>query len=324
MMRQIRSALIFINLIRNSLLLACILISTAVMAQQEIGTDFPFTSRYVEVLGSRMHYIDEGQGNVVLFLHGNPTSSYLWRNIVPYVSNDYRAIAVDLIGMGKSDKPDIDYTFFDHARYLESFIQALGLTDVILVLHDWGSGLGFYYASRHERNVKGLAFMEAIYRERESMGELFARFRTPGVGEDLLINQNLFVEQVLPGSVIRGLTDIEMRYYREPFLDPASRKPVLQWPRQLPLGGEPEDVVAAINMYQKWLTETPIPKLLLAATPGALITQPDVVWLQDNLSELTVINIGAGRHFIQEDNPHAIGQALFSWLASLNRANGSN
>ena len=285
--------------------------------QLQISTDFPFQEHYVEVLGSRMHYIDEGQGDVVLFLHGNPTSSYLWRNIIPYVSGNYRAIAVDLIGMGKSDKPDIDYTFFDHARYVDGFIQAMGLTDITLVVHDWGSGLGFHYASRHPDNVRALAFMEAIYREREGMGELFERFRTPGIGEELLVNQNLFVEQVLPGSVVRGLTDVEMDYYRAPFVDPASRTPILQWPRQLPLDGEPADVVAAVNAYQQWLTETPLPKLLLAATPGALITQQDVVWLQENLSNLTVVNIGAGRHFVQEDNPHAIGEALAAWRGSL-------
>lgn len=286
--------------------------------QQEIRSDFPFESHFVDVFDSAMHYIDEGEGDVVLFLHGNPTSSYLWRNIVPYVSSDYRAIAVDLIGMGKSDKPDIDYTFFDHARYLDGFIAALELTDITLVVHDWGSGLGFHYASRHPDNVRALAFMEAIYRERDSMGELFSRFRTPGVGEELLVNQNLFVEQVLPGSIIRGLTETEMDYYRAPFADPASRIPVLQWPRQLPLSGEPADVVAAVNAYQQWLTQTSMPKLLLAATPGALITQPDVTWLQNNLSELTVVDIGPGRHFVQEDSPHAIGEALSAWLQALN------
>ncbi len=284
---------------------------------EAISADFPYQAHYVEVLGSRMHYVDEGEGDVVLFIHGNPTSSYLWRNIIPYVAGSHRAIAVDLIGMGKSDKPDIDYTFFDHARYVDAFIQTLNLTDVTLVLHDWGSGLGFHYASRYPDNVKALAFMEAIYRERESMGELFTRFRTPGIGEELLLNQNLFVEQILPGSVVRGLTEVEMEHYRAPFSTPASRKPVLQWPRQLPLAGEPAYVIAAVNAYQQWLTETPLPKLLLAATPGALITQTDVVWLQDNLSELAVVNIGAGRHFVQEDNPHAIGKALSAWLLSL-------
>ncbi len=303
-----------------SLYLLC-LTSVAVVAQsgetagqRDISADFPFQSHYVDVLGSRMHYIDEGQGDVVLFLHGNPTSSYLWRNIVPYVSGEYRAIAVDLIGMGKSDKPDLDYTFYDHARYLDGFIEALALTDITLVMHDWGSGLGFHYAQRHPDNVKAMAFMEAIYREREGMGELFEQFRTPGVGEELLVEQNLFVEQVLPSSVIRGLTDEEMNYYRTPYLDPASRTPILQWPRQLPLDGEPADVVATINTYQQWLTQTSLPKLLLTATPGALVTQDDVVWLEENLNELTVVNAGPGRHYIQEDNPHVIGETLAAWL----------
>ncbi len=218
----------------------------------DISADFPFESRYAEVLGSTMHYVDEGEGDPILFVHGNPTSSYLWRNIIPYVTDRYRAIAVDLIGMGKSGKPDIAYTYQDHARYLNAFIETLGLEDITLVIHDWGSVLGFDYARSHEDNVLGIAFMEAIipprYPRLDPIGGALGRFRGPG-GEELVLQQNMFVEQILPGSVLRGLTEEEMRRYREPYPTPESRLPTLQWPRELPAVGEPArnvEVVTAI------------------------------------------------------------------------------
>src|SRR3954464_10797213 len=185
----------------------------------------------IDVHGSRMHYVEEGEGPSVLFLHGNPTSSYLWRNVIPHVSGGARCIAPDLIGMGRSDKPDIDYRFVDHARYLDGFIEALGLGDVVLVLHDWGSGLGFHWARRHADRVRGLAFMEAILAPvsswdafPEGARQMFQAFRTPEVGWDLICKQNVFVEQALPGSVVRKLSDEEMDAYRAPFPDEASRK----------------------------------------------------------------------------------------------------
>lgn len=282
-----------------------------------ISADFPYQPHFVEVLGSRMHYVDEGQGDPILFLHGNPTSSYLWRNIIPYAAEHGRAIAVDLIGMGKSDKPDIEYSFFDHVRYIEAFVEALDLKNITLVIHDWGSGIGFQYASQHEDNVKAIAFMEAIYRERDSMGPLFDQFRTPEVGWQLLVDQNIFIEQVLPGSVVRGLTEAEMMAYRAPFLEPASRKPIWKWPNELPLSGHPAEVVTAINAYQAWLVQSSLPKLLFTAQPGVLITPPDADWLRQNLKNLRVVDIGPGRHYIQEDNPHKIGEELARWYQSL-------
>ena len=184
--------------------------------QQEISAAFPFESKFVEVHGSKMHYVEEGAGDPVLFLHGNPTSSYLWRNVIPHVSPLARCIALDLIGMGKSDKPDIEYRFVDHSKYVEGFIEALGLRNITFVIHDWGSALGFHYARRHEDNVKGLAFMEAIVRPLtwdefpEQARQMFQGFRTPEVGENMLINQNMFVEAVLPGAMVRKLTEEEM------------------------------------------------------------------------------------------------------------------
>ncbi|MCH8919577.1 MAG: haloalkane dehalogenase [Chloroflexi bacterium] len=293
------------------------------MATQEISPDFPFESKYIEVHGSKMHYVEEGAGDPVLFLHGNPTSSYLWRNVIPHVSPLARCIALDLIGMGKSDKPDIEYRFFDHSKYVEGFIEALGLRNITFVIHDWGSALGFHYARRHEDNTKGLAFMEAIVRPLtwdefpEQARQMFQAFRTPEVGENMLINQNMFVEQVLPMSILRKLTDEEMDRYREPYVDPPSRKPVWRWPSEIPIDGEPADVAEAARAYSEWFGKSDVPKLLLYAQPGALIRGPLVEWCRNNMRNLKTVDIGAGSHFVQEDRPHEIGEAIAEWYKGL-------
>ena len=291
---------------------------------QSISPAFPYTSRYVEVYGSRMHYIDEGAGDPILFLHGNPTSSYLWRNIIPHLSSLGRCIAPDLIGMGKSDKPDLEYRFFDHARYIDGFIEKLGLKNITLVIHDWGSALGFHYASRHKDNVKGMAFMEALLMPvpgwealDEQARQLFQAFRTPEVGRDMIVNQNMFVEQVLPGGILRKLSATEMDAYRAPFTEPASRQPLWRWPNEIPIGGEPADVSAAVDAYSRWLQQSDLPKLLIHGTPGAIVTAPLVEWCRQNLKQLQVANIGQGLHYIQEDNPDKIGEALAAWYNSL-------
>ncbi|MFQ5342069.1 MAG: haloalkane dehalogenase [Anaerolineae bacterium] len=293
-------------------------------AQREISPDFPYESHYVEVRGSKMHYIDEGTGDPILFLHGNPTSSYLWRNIIPHVTPLGRAIALDLIGMGKSDKPAIEYRFFDHVKYVEGFIEKLGLQNITLVIHDWGSALGFYYAMRHEDNVKGIAFLEAILAPLpgwevfpEDFQKIFQAFRTPEVGWDLIVNQNMFVEQILPGAVVRELTEAEMDHYRAPYIEPANRKPVWRWPNEIPIAGEPADVAEAVITYGQWLQQTELPKLMFHATPGALITAPMVEWCQQNLENLASVDVGEGIHFLQEDNPHQIGSELASWYSRL-------
>ena len=287
----------------------------------EISPDFPFESRYVDVLGSRMHYVDEGprDGRVLLLLHGNPTSSYLWRNVIPHLSGTARAIAPDLIGMGRSDKPDIAYRFADHSRYLEAFIQALGLRDVTLVLHDWGSALGFHYARRHEENVRGLAFTEAILapaRWRDfppRFKAAFKLFRTPYAGALMISGLNVFLKQVLPQSVVRKLTREEMRRYLEPYPTFASRRPVRQWPREIPIEGQPRDVHDAVSAYNAWLQTTEIAKLLLYAKPGALITRSTVEWARQRFPNLETVDVGPGLHFVQEDNPHGIGEAIHEW-----------
>jgi haloalkane dehalogenase len=294
------------------------------VTNQEISAAFPFESKYVEVLGSNIHYIDEGEGDPILFLHGQPTSSYLWRNIIPHLTSQGRCIAPDLIGFGKSDKPDIEYRFFDHVKYIEGFIDALGLRNITLVVHDWGSGLGLHYAMRNESNIKGIAMMEAILMSIPSWDafpadfqEIFKGFRTPEVGWDMLVNQNMFVEAVLPNAIVRDLTDEEMNIYREPFLDPESRKPVWRWPNELPIAGEPADVAEAVDAYGARLQQSDLPKLLFHATPGGLIPPQMVEWCRENFSNLKTVDIGPGVHYLQEDNPHLIGSELAAWYQGL-------
>lgn len=290
----------------------------------ETRADFPFAENFVEVHGSKMHFLDEGSGEPILFLHGNPTSSYLWRNIVPHLTGLGRCVAPDLIGMGQSDKPDIGYRFFDHARYMDGFIEALNLRNITLVVHDWGSALGFHYARRHPENVRAIAFMEALVMPMpgwevmdEQSRQLFQAFRTPEVGWEMIVTQNVFIEQALPGAVVRELSEEEMNHYRAPFLDPASRKPLYQWPNEIPVGGDPADVHEAVATYNAWLQETDIPKLLFYASPGAIITEPLVAWCKQHLSNLATVDVGSGIHFIQEDHPYLIGTELAGWYQAL-------
>jgi len=291
---------------------------------QEISAEFPFESKFVEVHGSKLHYVDEGAGDPILFLHGNPTSSYLWRNIIPYVSSKGRAIALDLIGMGRSDKPDLDYRFFDHVKYVEGFIEKLGLENITLVIHDWGSALGFHYARRHEANVKGIAFMEAILRAVSTWRELppdfrrmFKLLRTPVVGWIMVGWMNMFVEKMLPGTIVRKLTEEEMNHYRAPFKTLASRKPLWRWPNEVPIAGQPPAVVEAVKACNKWLQETELPKLLFYASPGAIVRAPVVEWCKQNLKNLKTVDLGHGIHFLQEDHPHRIGAELAAWYDGL-------
>ncbi len=296
----------------------------ALRASEKISAAFPFKAHYMEVLGSRIHYVDEGQGDPVLFLHGNPTWSYLWRNIIPYVAPHARVIAPDLIGMGRSDKPDIEYRFPDHLRFVKGFIEHLGLRNVTLVLHDWGAALGFRYAMRHERNIKGLAVMEGMLMPvpgwevlPTDFAQMLKAFRTPDVGWDLIVNKNVFIEQVLPSATIRKLSDEEMEHYRGPFKDPASRKPVWRWPNEIPIAGEPADVMVAVAAYNVWLCQTLVPKLLLHVTPGAVIQAPQVAWAREHLPNLKTADLGPGIHFVQEDHPHRIGEELVRWYRTL-------
>ncbi|MGY8995679.1 MAG: haloalkane dehalogenase [Alphaproteobacteria bacterium] len=294
----------------------------------EISAAFPYERSHVEVNGSQMAYVDVGEGPVVLFLHGNPTSSYLWRNIIPYVADDYRVIALDLIGMGDSDKPEIGYTFADHADYLDGFITALDLRDITLVVHDWGSALGMRYARLNEDNVRGIALMEALLPPAMPIdgyaamgvpvGPLFQALRTPGLGEELVLGHNFFVESVL-GRLGAGrvLSEDEMAEYRRPYPTAESRLPTLVWPRQIPIGGEPADVARVVEDNGVWFYATPLPKLFFHAQPGALIPPPAADYIIATAPNLRAVDLGAGNHFVQESSPHAIGAALSAWLADL-------
>ena len=284
------------------------------------------SKQYIEVLGKRMAYAEMGVGDPIVFLHGNPTSSYLWRNIMPAVAEFGRCLAPDLIGMGDSDKLDDSgpsrYTFVEHARYLDALLEALGVRErATFVVHDWGSALGFHWANRHRGAVRGICYMEAIVRPiswdefpSDARG-VFQGFRS-SAGESMALEKNVFVERVLPGSVLRQLTDEEMAVYRRPYLEPGeSRRPTQVWPRQIPIDGEPEDVVALVQDYADWLSGADVPKLFINAEPGALVKGATREFCRQwpNQTEVTV----RGSHFIQEDSPEEIAAALRDWLATL-------
>ncbi|HVS82127.1 MAG TPA: haloalkane dehalogenase [Pyrinomonadaceae bacterium] len=286
--------------------------------------DYPYTPHYVEVHGWKMHYLDEGVGDPILFLHGNPTWSYLWRNVIPHVKTLGRCIVPDLIGMGWSDKPQIEYSFFDQFKYLEGFINKLGLRKVTLVLHDWGTALGFHYAMANEKNVRGIAFMEALLKPYDSWNDFpaslrdtFQGFRGRGAGWELIVDKNVMIEQVLPGSMLRKLSDGEMSSYREPFKEPNSRKPIWQFIQELPVGGAPGAVASLVSRYSEKLQRSTLPKLLIYAEPGAITTAEDVAWARENLKNISVVNIGPGIHFHQEDNPAGVGEAIAAWYQQI-------
>ena len=287
------------------------------------GATDPHPRRRVRVLDSEISYVDTGAGAPIVFLHGNPTSSYLWRNIIPYVSRLGRCLAPDLVGMGGSAKSPTDaYRFTDHARYLDAWFDALGLDrDVILVMHDWGSALGFHRARRFPGQIKAIAYMEAIASPRRwaDFGEFAAVFQAlrSERGEHMILDDNFFIETVLPRGMLRQLSAEEMDAYRAPFRDRAARLPTLAWPRQIPIEGEPADVTAIVEDYADWLSRSTLPKLLILGDPGAIITgrTRDFCRSWPNQREITV----RGRHFLQEDSAHEIGAALAAFVASLDR-----
>jgi haloalkane dehalogenase len=289
-------------------------------------TETPLTKKTVDVLGSRMAYHERGQGNPVVFLHGNPTSSYLWRDVIPELEVRGRLIAPDLIGMGDSAKlpnPDGDtYRFATHRKYLAAFIDAvIGPSDSIaLVVHDWGSALGFDWANHHRDRVRGIAYMEGIVRPIASWDEwsasatpIFQGFRSDK-GETMILERNMFIERVLPGSVLRQLSEAEMAEYRRPYLEREHRWPTLTWPRQIPIAGEPADVVQITADYSQWMTQNEIPKLFVNAEPGAILVGAPREFCRSwkNQTEVTV----PGSHFIQEDSGPAIGRAVADWMTA--------
>ncbi|MEC9346382.1 MAG: haloalkane dehalogenase [Pseudomonadota bacterium] len=282
--------------------------------------------QFATVHGKRMAYVEQGSGDPIVFLHGNPTSSYLWRNVMPHAAGLGRLIAPDLIGMGDSEKladsgPD-SYRFVEHRHYLDGLLEQLGVSsNAILVIHDWGSALGFDWANRHRAAVQGICYMEAIVRPvtwdewSPSARPVFEGFRSEA-GDTMVLQKNIFIERVLPGSVLRGLTEAEMAVYRRPFANPGEdRRPTLTWPRQIPIEGQPADVVAICADYADWMAENELPKLFVNADPGAILVgaQREFCRSWKNQTEVTV----KGSHFIQEDSPDAIGQALAAWVKTI-------
>ncbi|WP_129662464.1 haloalkane dehalogenase [Phytoactinopolyspora endophytica] len=272
---------------------------------------------------STIFYRESGAGIPLVFLHGNPTSSHLWRHVMPAVGDPGRRLAPDLIGMGDSGKPDIEYTFDDHTHYLDAWFDQLGLDDVVLIGHDWGGALAFDWAARHPGRVRGVAFTETIVKPMEweefpeAGQEIFRSIKTPGVGETMILDQNAFIEQLLPGSVAAPLSDDDLAIYRKPFPTRDSRRPLLQWPRAMPLGGEPADVVARIAAYDKWLaTSDDVPKLLLTFQPGAgtMMGPETIAWCAANVARLEIAEhaLVAGHH-TPEDQPAAVATSVAAW-----------
>ncbi|EJJ24787.1 haloalkane dehalogenase [Rhizobium sp. CF142] len=281
----------------------------------------------VPVLDSEMAYREAGRtdGPVALFLHGNPTSSYIWRNIIPHVADVTHCIAPDLIGFGQSGKPDIAYRFEDHARYLDAFIAKMGIKSAYLVAQDWGSGLALHLAARRPDFVRGLAFMEFIrpiptwdeFLQNGAEREIFRKFRTPGEGEALILQDNIFVEGVLPGATLRQFSEEEMAVYRAPFPTPASRLPTWQFPNELPIAGEPADVYATMEKAHEALAISNYPKLLFAGDPGALIPTAFAEDFAKRLRNCRLIKLGKGLHYLQEDHPEIIGETVAEFIAEI-------
>ncbi|WP_433177048.1 haloalkane dehalogenase [Actinoallomurus sp. CA-150999] len=275
----------------------------------------------INVLDSTIHYEDSGEGTTFVFLHGNPASSHVWRNVLPGVGAG-RLLAPDLIGMGRSGKPDISYDFADHARYLDAWFDALGLERVVLVGHDWGGALAFDWAARHPERVLGLAFFESIVKPM-AWEDLSAQarkrsevIRTPGTGEEMVLEQNLFLRSAFTGGVLTPVADEELQTYLAPYPTPESRRPILAWARQIPLGGDPAELVARIEAYDAWLAKSPdVPKLLLTfeGSPTLLIGEEMAAWCQANIAALETVPCGEAGHHAAEDRPAEIATAISTW-----------
>lgn len=293
------------------------------MNQVPISAEDNYPRKKVSVLDTEIAYVDTGQGDPIVFLHGNPTSSYLWRNVIPHLEQSAHCLAPDLVGMGNSGKStNGSYRFVDHSKHLDAWLDAVELkANVTFVVHDWGSALGFHWARRYPDRIKGIAYMEAIVQPLtweawpEQGRRIFQGLRSPA-GEEMVLEKNVFVERILPGSVLRGLTEEELTVYRRPYQEAGeSRRPTLTWPREIPVEGEPADVVEIVEDYAQWLASSPIPKLFVNADPGAILTGPQREFCRTwpNQTEVTV----KGTHFIQEDSPAEIGAAISRWYASL-------
>ena len=293
------------------------------MTSETISSQDEYPRQRINSRGVDIAYVDTGKGDPIVFLHGNPTSSYLWRNIIPHAASLGRCLAPDLMGMGESGgSPDGSYRFSDHSTLLDQWFEDMDLTsNVTLVVHDWGSALGFHWGKRHPDRVKGIIYMEAIVRPvtweewPDAARQVFQGFRSPA-GEDMVLEKNIFVERVLPGSIFRALSAAEMEIYRKPYQEVGeSRRPTLTWPREIPIDGEPAYMVQLVDEYAEWLSNSQIPKLFVNAEPGAILTGPQREFCRTwpNQREVTV----KGIHFIQEDSPHEIGRAIADWYGGI-------
>jgi len=293
-----------------------------------ISAAFPYQKQRRRVLGREMAYVEVGDGDPIVLLHGNPTSSYLWRNVLPHLQPLGRCIAPDLIGMGDSDKlPDSgpgSYRFVEHRRYLDALLEVLDVRErVTFVVHDWGSALGFDWANRHREAVKGIAYMEAIvgrqywdHWDKFGMRPVLQALRSER-GESMVLHDNFFVEKVLPGAILRKMSDEDMAEYRRPFAEPGEgRRPTLTWPREIPIEGDPADVTEIVTAYADWLVTSNIPKLFLKAEPGGILASGAVLDLARRLAAQTEVTV-RGVHFVQEDSPDEIGQAIAGWMGTL-------
>jgi haloalkane dehalogenase len=286
----------------------------------------------VNVLGSTMAYREAGnpKAPVALFLHGNPTSSYIWRNILPQVAPVAHCIAPDLIGFGQSGKPGIEYRFADHVRYFDAFLENTGISSAFVIAQDWGTALAFHLAARRPEFIRGLAFMEFIWpmpswEDFHANGrETFRKFRTPGVGEKMILAENAFVEKVLPGGMVRKLTDEEMAVYRAPFPTPESRRPTWRFPNELPIAGEPADVFSILEKAHRALAQSSYPKLLFAGDPGILVSPAFAETFAKRQKNCRVIQLGSGLHYLQEDHPDVIGANVKEWLIGLGVGSSQN
>ena len=293
-----------------------------------ISAAFPYAKQRRKILGREMAYVEVGKGDPIVFLHGNPTSSYLWRNVIPHLEPLGRCIAPDLIGMGDSEKlPDSgrgSYRFVEHRRYLEALLEALNVRErVTLVIHDWGSALGFDWCNRHRDAVRGIAYMEAIvgrqywdHWDKFGMRPVLEALRSDA-GEDMVLQDNFFIEKVLPGAILRRLSDQEMAEYRRPFMQPGEgRRPTLTFPREIPIEGDPADVTAAVDAYAAWLKTSNLPKLFIRAEPGGILAEGKVLDAARGLPAQTEVTV-KGVHFVQEDSPDEIGSAIAAWTKKL-------
>lgn len=289
-----------------------------------ISEEFTYQSHYIDILGSKIHYIDEGQGSPILFLHGIPASSYVWRNIIPHLTPLGRCIAPDLIGMGKSEKPDIQYTIRDHIRYIDAFIEALHLKNLIIVMHGWGSLIGADYAMRHEKNCKGLVFYESflkIFDPKDfslALEEQLHIFESREHSGELEVHEGIYyIDKILPQEIMRPLTKKEINYYRQPFKEHNSGKAVLQYLKELPCIKRNDDVTKIISNYSKKLMSSKVPKLLLYSVPGFVTTIETAMWAKKHFPNLEIVDVGEELHYAQESNPVLMGEGISIWLQGI-------